>query len=97
MPAAHNLGGDTREKLPICERLVALADDLNLPLGNERRLELREDADTIDALYEALDLFVREYVELVESGDAGFWDAEGEEKVKKARAALSRARNGGQP
>jgi hypothetical protein len=43
-------------------------------------------------LYDALDLFVAEYVELVESGDAGFWDAEKEAKVIKARAALAKAR-----
>ena len=42
-------------------------------------------------LLEALKLFVSEYVELVESGDAGFWDAESEEKVKKARAAIAKA------
>jgi hypothetical protein len=43
-------------------------------------------------LYEALALFVAEYVELVESGDAGFWDAEKESKVIIARAALAKAR-----
>ena len=43
-------------------------------------------------LYAALDLFVSEYVDFVESGDAGFWDAEAEDKVKLARAALARAR-----
>jgi hypothetical protein len=43
-------------------------------------------------LYEALETFVTEYVELVESGDAGFWDAEQEGKVKAARAALAKAR-----
>lgn len=42
-------------------------------------------------LLEALELFVTEYVQLVDSGDAGFWDAETEEKVIKARAAIRRA------
>lgn len=42
-------------------------------------------------LLEALKLFVSEYVELVESGDAGFWDAEAEAKVIKARAAILKA------
>ena len=43
-------------------------------------------------LYSALQTFVREYVDLVESGDAGFWDAEKEPKVIAARAALALAR-----
>ncbi len=45
-------------------------------------------------LLEALQRFVSEYVELVESGDAGFWDAEKEEKVIKARAAIAKAEGG---
>lgn len=42
-------------------------------------------------MLEALKLFVHEYAELVESGDAGFWDVEKEEKVIKARAAIAKA------
>ena len=42
-------------------------------------------------LFAALATFVREYVQLVESGDAGFWDAEAEAKVIAARAALAKA------
>lgn len=42
-------------------------------------------------LHAALALFLAEYVELVESGDAGYWDPEQENKVKLARAALAKA------
>lgn len=42
-------------------------------------------------MYEALQTFVSQYVDLVESGDAGFWDAEKEPKVIAARAALQKA------
>lgn len=42
-------------------------------------------------LLEALKRFVSEYIDLVESGDAVFWDAEKEEKVKMARAAIAKA------
>lgn len=42
-------------------------------------------------LLAALATFVAEYVEMVESGDAGFWDAETEAKVIAARAAISKA------
>lgn len=54
-----------------------------------------ENATLISAapdLLEALELFVSEYTEFVLSGDAGFWDPENEEKVKKARAAISKAK-----
>jgi len=39
--------------------------------------------------YEALVAFVKMYVELVESGDAGFWDAENEREVIDARASIA--------
>lgn len=42
-------------------------------------------------LLAALKTFVAEYVELVESGDAGFWNAEEEAKVIAARAAIAKA------
>lgn len=42
-------------------------------------------------LFRALETFVEQYVGLVESGDAGFWDPEKEPKVIAARAALSKA------
>ncbi len=43
-----------------------------------------------DLLY-ALRLFVDEYTELVNSGDAGFWNPEEEHKVIAARAAIAKA------
>ena len=46
-------------------------------------------------LVEALELFVSEYTDLVNSGDAGFWDPEEENKVVKARAVLKKAKGDG--
>lgn len=43
-------------------------------------------------LLAALSTFLTEYVRLVESGDAGFWDAEKEPKVIAARAAIAKAK-----
>jgi hypothetical protein len=37
-------------------------------------------------------MFLSEYVALVNSGDAGNWDAEEEDKVIKARAAIAKAK-----
>ena len=62
-----------------------LKDDLARADANARLIAAAPD------LLETLKLFVSEYVELVESGDAGFWDAETEEKVKQARAAIAKA------
>jgi hypothetical protein len=56
--------------------------------------ELEANAELIAAapeLLAALETFVAEYVALVESGDAGFWDAEIEPKVIAARAAIAKA------
>ena len=50
--------------------------------------------DAAPELLAALKRFLDEYVALVESGDAGFWDVEQEEKVIQARAAISKATNG---
>lgn len=58
------------------------------------RENAKADARLISAapdMYEALKTFVAEYVDLVESGDAGFWDAEKEPKVIAARAAIAKA------
>lgn len=57
--------------------------------------EIEANIDLIAAapdLYAALETFLSEYVALVESGDAGFWDGEKEPKVIAARSALRRAR-----
>lgn len=42
-------------------------------------------------LLAALQTFVGKYVEMVDSGDCGFWDPETEEKVIAARAAIAKA------
>jgi len=42
-------------------------------------------------LLEALMVFVDDYVAMVHSGDAGFWDPEDEAKVIAARAAIKKA------
>lgn len=47
---------------------------------------MQRDKEVIEALTGLLD----RYVGLVESGDAGFWDAEQEDCVIKARAALAK-------
>ena len=41
------------------------------------------------ALREALNEFLRVWIELVESGDAGFWDPEKDDVVIQARQALA--------
>lgn len=41
-----------------------------------------------ERLKEALEGLLKHYVDLVESGDAGFWDPEQEEPVKVARQVL---------
>jgi hypothetical protein len=35
--------------------------------------------------------FTEDYVEMVNSGDCGFWEPENEDKVKAARAAIAKA------
>lgn len=42
-------------------------------------------------ILEALHGMVKKYTELVQSGDAGFWDAEKEPEVIAARAAIAKA------
>lgn len=49
---------------------------------------MREAASEIEQLRAALLGMVNMYVELVDSGDAGFWDAEKVPEVIAARAAL---------
>jgi hypothetical protein len=44
----------------------------------------------IDRLRAALDGLLERYTGLVNSGDAGFWDPEGEPEVVAAREALAR-------
>lgn len=42
-----------------------------------------------NAMRDALESLLKHYVDMVESGDCGFWDAEAEDVVKAARAALA--------
>lgn len=42
-------------------------------------------------LLAALMKFTEDYVEMVNSGDCGFWEPENEDKVKAARAAIAKA------
>lgn len=46
--------------------------------------------EEVERLRTALTTFVDEYVEMVNSGDCGFWDPEKEDKVVAARKALER-------
>jgi hypothetical protein len=98
-PAAHNLGGDTREKLPICERLRCAA------YGSEDCDIIEEAADTIEALVEALAKAeammsaARTEINRLRA-DANLPAREPAAlnvAIYDAKAALSRARNGGQP
>jgi len=59
--------------------------DWDQALANARLIAAAPD------LLRSLESFVAEYVALVESGDAGFWDAETETKVIDARAAIAKA------
>ena len=86
-PQAVNPGGDTREKLAICERLLRLFK----PETDAGELRTINDAiDTIEALVEAVEK-CRDFL----IHEAGFEDDD--EPLKSLLAALSRARNGGQP
>jgi hypothetical protein len=48
-------------------------------------------SDAAPELLAALSALLERYVGLVESGDAGFWDAEAEEEVINARDAIAKA------
>lgn len=66
-------------------------DDASIRVSRENAPELIPLISTAPELLEALETFVSEYVALVESGDAGNWDAETEPKVIAARAAIAKA------
>jgi hypothetical protein len=87
-PAAHNLGGDTREKLPICERLRVDAKWHRWCSRADQADNADRAADTIEALVEAVEK-CRDFL----IHEAGFEDED--EPLKSLLAALSRARNGG--
>jgi hypothetical protein len=58
-------------------RLVTLAERVERAAERER------------GLVAALEALLDSYVQLVNSGDCGFWNPEGEAEVKAARAALA--------
>lgn len=51
-------------------------------------------ANQIKLLREALSVMVKGYCDLVDSGDAGFWDPEKDDEVIKSRAALAATAKG---
>lgn len=71
--AAARIEALETEKAGLLGRIDTMADDLVL-MGMAR-----------DRYAEVLRTFLTEYVALVESGDAGFWDPETEPKVIAAR------------
>lgn len=62
----------------------------------QERDEAREAAALVPELVAALEAMADYYVQLVNTGDAGQWDPEGDDVVIKSRAALAKAK-GGQP
>lgn len=73
---------------PVCVAQDASSYAASMDFINE------EDAKLISAapeLLAALMKFTEDYVEMVNSGDCGFWDPENEAKVKAARAAIAKA------
>jgi hypothetical protein len=51
-------------------------------------VQLKKDLGTIHKMREALEALLKRYVQLVDSGDAGFWNPEEEDVVINARQAL---------
>jgi ribosomal protein L16/L10AE len=79
--------------IPISQRLRARLEPVGDGSGKWRPDGLcQEAADVNDALVAALEGTLGKWVALVESGDAGFWNAEEEEHVKASRAALAKAK-----
>ena len=60
------------------------------------RDEAREAAAIVPELVAALEAMADYYVQLVNTGDAGQWDPEGDDVVIKSRDAIAKAK-GGQP
>lgn len=99
-PWAIEYIGDKSPKEISDEPTIAYCGDyrIRIVVAGGRGYDSHED-DIADAcviaaapdLLAALRTFVDEYVGLVNSGDAGFWDPEGEPKVIAARKAISKA------
>lgn len=90
----HHKGAErpdvVKNRIKSSQRYRAAINELAYEIADKRQ-ELAKLREINADLYEALKLFVHEYVELVNSGDAGFWNPEEEDKVKAARAALAKA------
>lgn len=61
------------------------------PIGYFFQQDAAQLAASAPDLLAALKTFLEKYVEMVDSGDCGFWDPETEEKVIAARAAIAKA------
>ena len=72
-------------------RIIAICDGVSFSdVENQAHADLILRAvNSHDALVEALESFLKMYVRLAESGDCGYWDAEEEDEVVAARAALA--------
>jgi hypothetical protein len=82
---------------PVCSISISPPRIPERDLREQAVARAKADARLITAapdLLNALDGMVRMYCELVESGDAGFWDAEKIEEVIAARAAIQSATGG---
>lgn len=75
---------------PKCHKHILDHTDVNWLHGDVCECEPVE--DLTGDLCKALDGLLERYVELINSGDAGFWDPEKEKEVIAARAALAKAR-----
>jgi hypothetical protein len=83
------MSDDLVKKLREIHKFPALANEVCDEAAN--RIEAQE--KLIQEMREALEAFVAEYTEMVNSGDCGFWDPEKEDKVIAARTALSKAKS----
>ena len=99
---AHSPGPWRRENDPKGHRIwifpansdTSCVANIPLPVRDRSNQEQEDNAKLIEVapeLLEALQALLKNHVTLVESGDCGFWDAEKEDEVIKARSALKKA------
>lgn len=69
-------------------RAEPLLSDTRRDLDQQVAVNVQQN-ENIETLRAALEAMLKMYVELVDSGDCGFWDAEKVPEVIAARAALS--------